>query len=59
LATMDFGDDDFLDETVLIGEVCLNHILINIKLILNKYMLFISYYLLFVAIYTDLLIILF
>jgi len=57
LASMDFTDDDFLDETVLIGEVCLHHILVNIKLILNKYMLFISYYLLFVAIYMDLLII--
>jgi len=34
LATMDFADDDFLDETLLIGEVCLNHILVNIKLIL-------------------------
>lgn len=50
LATMDFTDEDFLDETVLIGEVCLNHVSVDINLIfyLNKYIRFTSY-LLFVV----------
>lgn len=56
LATMDLADDDFLDETLLIGEVYINHISVNIKLIfcLIKYMQFI-FYMLLVVIYTDLL----
>lgn len=33
LATMDLADEDFLDETLVIGEVCLNCISVNLKLI--------------------------